>query len=510
MERSMSMTTTAKARAALLVAVVALLSLAALLAAEPAHGGTYGAAICNPDLRAWSADVSFLRTSPHYTAAADCGRGGNGLSVTHRATATGGGAWGAWIVRAPAGTSITQLNVSASGGGAGGHTPELLRAAPGSSLIPFATPARGLRRFKWGGGELKEFAARLRCRRASRCTRGRDAAVHMKRVALRLIDPVTPSLRLAGGLFASGSRRGVQAVEPAASDVGGGVRRFLLQVNGQPVTSHTVGCQLAGAIARRLRPCPSQAVASFAAATQSAPFRQGPNLVRICAADYAATTAANRACADRRVRIDNLCPISPVAGGASLRAHLRRRRDGATVTGRLLGRGGDGIAGARVCVGGRVRLDAAVERVLATPVTAADGRFRAQLPKGPSREVRVAYWPTDASVLERYLDLRVRAHPGLTVRPARPLRNGDRAHFKVRLPGPAAGHRDLRLQVHSRHRWLELRAGRTNPRGIYRARYRFHATTGRRTYAFRAVLRKQAGYPYESGHSKVRRVTVVG
>src|SRR5436190_23598088 len=125
----MPMTTTAKARAALLVAAMALLSLAALLAAEPAHGGTYGAAICDPDLRAWSADASFRRSSPHYAAAADCGRGGNGLSVTHRANATAGGAWGAWIVRAPTGTAITRLNISASGGGAGGHTPELLSAA---------------------------------------------------------------------------------------------------------------------------------------------------------------------------------------------------------------------------------------------------------------------------------------------------------------------------------------------------------------------------------------------
>ena len=506
----MPMTTTAKSRAALLAAVVALLSLAGLLAAEPAHGGTYGAAICNPDLRAWSADASFHRSSPHYTSAADCGRGGDGLSVTHRANATGDGAWGAWIVRAPTGTAITRLNVSASGSGAGGHTPELLSAARGARLAPIATPGRRLRRFEWGGTDLQEFAARLRCRRASGCGPGRDAAVRVKRIALRLTDRITPRLRLAGGLFAPGSRRGVQGAEPAAGDVGGGVRRFLLQVNGQPITSHTVGCQLSGAIARRLRPCPQQAEASFLAATDSPPFHQGPNRVRVCVADYAATTAANRACAERRVRIDNLCPVSPVAGGATLRAHLHRRRGGVTVAGRLLGSGSDGVAGARVCVATRDRLDAAVERVLATPTTGADGGFRARLPAGPSREVRIAYWPTDTSVLERYLDLRVRAHPWLTVRPRRPIRNGDRAHFRVRLPGPAAGHRDLRIQVRSGHRWLELRAGRTNRRGVYRARYRFHATSGRRTYAFRAVIRKQMGYPYESGRSKVRRVTVVG
>ena len=42
----------------------------------------------------------------------------------------------------------------------------------------------------------------------------------MKRIALRLTDRVAPSLGLAGTLFAAGSRRGVQAIEPSATDVG--------------------------------------------------------------------------------------------------------------------------------------------------------------------------------------------------------------------------------------------------------------------------------------------------
>ena len=51
---------------------------------------------------------------------------------------------------------------------------------------------------------------------------------------------------------------------------------------------------LATTVALRLQPCPARATARFAAATASEPFRQGPNLVRVCAADYAVTTAANR------------------------------------------------------------------------------------------------------------------------------------------------------------------------------------------------------------------------
>jgi hypothetical protein len=80
----------------------------------------------------------------------------------------------------------------------------------------------------------------------------------------------------------------------------------------------------------------------------------------------------------------------------------------------------------------------------------------------------------------------------------------------VRLSGPAADHRWVRIQARSGKRWIELRAGRTSARGIYRARYRFHATTGRRKYRFRAFVPSQRGYPYRSGHSRVRHVTVIG
>ena len=498
--------TSIRTRAAIAAAATALGMLAA---AEPARGGSYGVAICNPDLRAWHNDAAFSRTSTHYGHAADCGGGGEGLSVASDAQPTHAGAWGAWTVRAPAGTAISRVSVSAAGRASGGHAPELLTGAPGGQLAPFATPGRELGRSRWTGGAVRAFAARLRCRRASGCDRARGAEVRVKRIALRLTDRVAPSLGLAGTLFAAGSRRGVQAIEPSAIDVGAGVRRFLVQVNGEPVTAHTTSCRLSGRIALRLRPCPPQADASFAASTASPPFRQGPNLVRICAGDYAGTTAANRGCAERRVRVDNLCPISDVADGATLRVHLRHPHRG-TLAGRLLDSDGVGVGGASVCVAARDRIDAAAERVLATPVTAEDGRFRARIPRGPSRELRIAYWPSEAAALERLLDLRVHVHPRLAVRPSHPIRNGNRARFEVRLPAPENAKRHLRIQVRAGRRWLDLRTGRSNARGIYRARYRFHATTGRRTYAFRALVPKQRGYPYEAGQSRIRRVRVIG
>jgi hypothetical protein len=238
--------------------------------------------------------------------------------------------------------------------------------------------------------------------------------------------------------------------------------------------------------------------------------------VRVCAIDYAAGTGAHRACVDRRVRIDNLCPVSAGDPRAELSAWLsrsKRRGHGrrkATVHGRLRSPGGAPVAGARVCVATRVPVVGARERVVSTPVTGADGRFGVTLPNGPNRQVRVAYWSSAAQVAERHLTLRVHARPHLRLRPKHPLRNGRRVRFKVRLQGPAPGRRWVRIQARSGKRWLEVSNGRTDRMGRFRAHYRFHATSGRHRYAFRAVVPKQSGYPYRGGHSRVRHVTVVG
>ncbi|OLE36658.1 MAG: hypothetical protein AUG48_06720 [Actinobacteria bacterium 13_1_20CM_3_68_9] len=501
----MSNPASARARTLIAVAIVPV----ALATAAPASAGTYRAAICNPDLGARHPDATFERSSRHYRSDASCEVGGDGLVVSHDAHTSGAGTWAAWVVRSPDGTAISRLSVSAAGRAGGGNVPELLGGTV-ASLTPFAAPAGHLERFRWSGAGANAFAARLRCRRRSGCGPGRGARIRIKRVAVALDDRVSPRLRLDGSLFATGSRRGVQALAPSATDSGGGVRRLLAQVNGQPVTARMTSCHIVDRIATRLRPCPRAAGASFAAATASPPFRQGPNLVRVCAVDYAATTAANRACAQRRVRTDNLCPVSGVAGGATLGARLRRKRGRAIVGGRLLDGNRKGVAGGRVCVATRVRMDGIAERIAVAPLTDADGRFRAWLPPGPSRTIRVAYWPSTATALERYLRLNVPAQPRLRLRPAHPIENGSRVRFRVRLPGPASERRRVRVQARAGRRWLDLRMGLTGAGGIYRARYRFHATTGRRNYRFRAVVPSQAGYPYEAGKSKVKRITVLG
>jgi hypothetical protein len=133
-----------------------------------------------------------------------------------------------------------------------------------------------------------------------------------------------------------------------------------------------------------------------------------------------------------------------------------------------------------------------------------------RLGAGASREVRVAHWPDEVAVTERYLQLTVEARPSLRLHPQRTLRNGERLWFAVRLRGLAAAGRRVHLKARAGERWLHVRSGRTNGSGLLRTRYRFRSTTGERTYRFRAFVPPQSGYPFAGGRSPVKRAHVKG
>jgi hypothetical protein len=510
--------------AALAVLAIAFVWLAVLVAwiALPAvaTAGAYRAAVCQPRLGAGRADARFVRTSDHYAGSASCGRQatGDGLSVSHTAMRTRRGRWGGWMLKAPVGADLVGVRARLSGVAASGHVPELVAKGPSKHAARVGSARPDFRTVRWSGSGYRSLSGRLRCARRSRCGAGAEARMRIKSIVMSLRDQIAPTLDLAGPLVAPGARRGTLGLGVVANDTGSGVRSLGVTVNGTPLATRQEPCRLAGAIAVRLQPCPGQSGLLSSVNTASPPFHQGPNHVQACVSDYASKAAPNRRCQARTVRVDNLCPISDVGGGASLEARIEGAGRhgtvpsdrGAAIVGRLVGVNGAGIAGARVCVAGRTRLPGTVERVLATPVTGADGRFRAQLDPGPSQALRVAYWRDGQFELERRLDLDVRVHPELRLRPRGTLENGRRMRMVARLPGPRADHRTVKIRVRTHRHWQVLRSGRTDADGVFRSRYRFHATSGRRTYRFRAVVPPQGGYPYLGGRSKVRRKTVVG
>jgi hypothetical protein len=489
----------------------------ALLAAPGAAAGTYTAIQCHGPLGAGRADAEFRRTARSYAAATDCD--GKGLSITHEAgrERTASGRFGEWTLTAPAGTEIVRASARVKAAGDDWHVPDLFVAFTGGGIRTLGRLDQERHKVRWSGAGGRKLAARLTCTHRHSCGAGPAAGIHLRRVALALRDASAPELKPAGALLAGGARRGPQELAAAATDDGAGVRAVTVEVNDEPVSARVFDCALAGAFAIRLRPCPAAPIARFNLGTSTPTFQQGPNALRVCAADYAPRARSNRTCKARTVRVDNLCPVSPVPGavlrgrfrGAGSRLRVRSDED-AQVRGVLRTAAGAPVRGATVCVAARTRLDGAPERVLATPVTDATGSFSARIPAGPSRTVRIAHWPDRQRAVERFLFLDSRVRPRLRLAPDRKLENGERVRFEVRIPGPGSAGRRVRIEARADGRWVTIAGGRTSKAGTWHGGYRFRATTRTHRYAFRALVPSQTGYPYEGGHSEVQHATVVG
>lgn len=221
-------------------------------------------------------------------------------------------------------------------------------------------------------------------------------------------------------------------------------------------------------------------------------------------------TRVRRLHAGRRARAGRRCRkrVRRLAVGRPVRlAHGRRFR----AVGQLATRRGMPLAGARVVVEGQLRSGgqfSALRTVRTDPL----GNFRVTIPAGPSRTVRLRFAGngTVGPVAAR-LVTRVRAAARLRV-DRRRLRNGQAVRFRGRLLGqpiPAAG-KVVALQARVGRRWRTFATPRANARGVFRYRYRFTSTTGVRRYAFRALVTREAAYPYERGASRTVRVLVRG
>jgi hypothetical protein len=144
--------------------------------------------------------------------------------------------------------------------------------------------------------------------------------------------------------------------------------------------------------------------------------------------------------------------------------------------------------------------------------TDARGRLRYLTGKGPARKLRFRYPGTphlrgdNATVA-----LRVQAKSTIDIS-RRSVINGEYVMFRGRLkskPVPAGGLL-VELQVRSRGKWRTFAQPRTNGAGGWRYQYRFETVSGGARFRFRARVRRQTGYPYATGTSRVLPVRVHG
>jgi hypothetical protein len=371
-----------------------------------------------------------------------------------------------------------------------------------------------------------------------------------------LRESVQPSAAIDGGTLAtSGSHSGAETVHYSAADGESGVERVDLLLDGTVVATvsdardlsrqviHQTGdCQYIG-----LRACPATKSGTFTVNTANVP--DGAYLLEVRATDAAGNTRSTAY--GQPVVIDNvpdtivMPPTHGAVGGATrvttpgavppagpdngsgasanatMRATFAATRRGVVVsrygkkvliTGQLKRPDGTPIAGAKLHVLHQDKTFGAAMVPAAEIITDAAGTFRHVTTADRSRTIRIGYRArhADAGFAETTdIALGVIARVGLST-DRTTLRNGQAVRFRGTIAGAPAGSRKVvELQVRKGKGWMTFRSTRLR-NGRFSESYRFTRTVGVARYVFRARVRAEAGFPFNTGESKQVRVTVRG
>jgi hypothetical protein len=514
----------------LVIAAAWLLCLPALAEAAPSK---FVSEQCDPQLPGGappSADFVGTPGGP-FTPFQNCASPGGAIGITETGSASNDYAY--WFVTVPAtpGGYVESLVISAHVCGRGPANDHTLVYEQG---WPTSCAADAQRLFyvhdtptSSNGGAA--FSILMNCDgNVGTCSAGPTIAA--RDLAATQVDPTPPTLTgPQGSLLAGGVLRGHQSLDVQAADVGGGVSRIELSVNGLPAAQPVVAnCDLAevksltyeGTVAASPTPCPAKLSADWTLDTAADPFRRGANTVEVCTSDYSSLTEANETCAPpQTVEVDNSCTESPIAGGEVISAQFTHNHKQALtvphgrtarVAGELADDAGDAISGATVCVEMQTQGSRRGLVPVGTATTDAHGHFVYTVPKGPNRRVLVGY-RHDSFQVARSVRYYAHAKPTIHISPGR-VGHGGGIRIRGKLPGAQGKGRVVVLQASALHsrRWFTFRRATTNKHGVFHGRYRFGATTRTITYRIRAVAPRQRGYPWEVGHSKPALVKVKG
>jgi hypothetical protein len=148
----------------------------------------------------------------------------------------------------------------------------------------------------------KSFSTYLECGGGSTCTGGSWMVVHGASFDLR--DDLSPTIQASGSLLAPGPLKDVRQLTYSTTDRGGGIRREVLTVDGQPRGERTLDCSFALAV-----PCPLTTSGSFTVDTTR--LADGDHDVDLTVWD---ATLANFARHSFRITVDNVpAPVATTA-----------------------------------------------------------------------------------------------------------------------------------------------------------------------------------------------------
>jgi hypothetical protein len=440
------------------VALVALLaaSLALSLAASRANAGParYVYEMCDSVLPGGGTPGIRYSQSPGqpWGVANSCAQPGGSLSVSLNGSTPGGDAdWGLPI-EAPHGTRLESVAVQAA---ACGTAPGLWASVLDRPDWPVQNCIADDRSFLLTP-ETRGYIVALSCSGVyGSC--GGGPWISARYFATTIVDLAPPSVpALGGSLLQGGILRGHQGLVADGSDSGGGLQSIAVTVNGLPAATRLFSCNVAeannqsvvGIVAAQPSPCPPQAGTSWSLDTAAFPFRDGANVVAVCASDFSTLADPNTSCATRTVNVDDSCAESPVAGGEVLSAQFASSHNetvtvgygkDAEVQGRLTDNAGDPVPGASLCV--KMQTLGVDDRLASVGAvqTDANGEYHYAVAAGPNREVLIGYRHDTAQVAR---SVRYYAHARTTLHVDKPrLENGERLRFWGSLPGPNGGGR---------------------------------------------------------------------
>jgi hypothetical protein len=376
-------------------------------------------------------------------------------------------------------------------------------------------------------GNSGDFRMELGCEGVPPCPVGPQ--VGARYIAATEVDPNPPTLTsVTGSLLAPGVLRGHQGISAEFADLGGGVAKMEVLVNGASAAAPTSApCAVAqvsnasinGAAAASPAPCPPTYGSSWNLDTAAYPFQEGSNSVQVCAADFASFGEANRTCSPTQsLTVDNSCTESPVAGGSTLSTRFSSSDDdevtvpydtSAKVSGELTNQAGEAISGATICVQQAIEDSGTAPAPAGTTTTDANGRFVYAIPAGPNRSVLFGYRHDSFQIAN---SMRYFAHVRPTIKLSpRKVKNGGVVRITGRVPGgSAAAGRVVVLKASALHskKWFPFGETTTNADGTFHSHYRFDGTTRTTVYRMEADVPHQDHFPWKAGHSKPARVEV--
>ncbi len=292
-------------------------------------GGFYRVAECSPG-HAGTPDASVEGMATAYSASTSCA-GGNWLQVQSSAAASPGAAK-QWMYSAPPGTRIEQFQADYSLVGDsnpdgnrsylfvkrhGQNQQENLSVVSlGSTSGTYDSSLQNLSPFDAVG--IGVFCSKA----ASDCGYAPGQFARLSNISFLVQDRVPPGQPVVAGDAADGAwTRGSAQLAVGETDVGGGVYRTTVDVNGTAALSETI-CepnQDAEGDVGTMAPCDPIELRNVALDTNAAPFVEGPvNEVKVCTHEFGFAAAST--CSTRNLRIDNEPPSAPtqlvVAGGA--------------------------------------------------------------------------------------------------------------------------------------------------------------------------------------------------